>query len=83
MQIYLANFEELLDKNEFDENFQKDYLNLLLPYLIEFFNVDKQSIELFLFGEYKYTDREWNFGQKWSVPLSEQIEYRTEIKKGP
>lgn len=46
-QIEFANFEELLDKNQFNESFQNIYLNLLLPYLIECFNVDKQSIGLF------------------------------------
>ena len=31
---------------------------------MESFNVDKRSIELFHFGEFEYTGRDWNFGQK-------------------
>ena len=40
--IEFYNFEEILDRNQFNEGFLKRYLNSLLPYLIECFEVDKR-----------------------------------------
>ena len=53
----------------------------LLPFLIECYKVDKRSIECFIFGQFQDIFCNNYTGQKLSVPLSEQIKYRTYLKK--
>ena len=57
-KIDFYNFEDLLDKNKDNENFLKDYLNDLIPYLVECFIITKKLIECFIFGEYEYSSRD-------------------------
>ena len=47
VQTEFSNFEERLDKNQFNEVFLKDYLQKLIPYLIEFYVVDQKLIKVF------------------------------------
>ena len=44
---WILKFEEHLDKNQYKELFLKDYLQNLIPYLTECYNVDQKLIELF------------------------------------
>ena len=74
--IDFSNFEENLDKNEFNENFLRSHHARQVHYLVEDFCLNKSSLECFLFEEVCYSGRDWNTGQRWSVPLKEQIEYR-------
>ena len=79
--IDFSNFEENLDKNEFNENFLRSHHARQVHYLVEDFCLNKSSLECFLFEEVCYSGRDWNTGQRWSVPLKEQIEYRQLLKK--
>ena len=79
--IDFSNFEEHLDKNEFNENFLRSYHARLVHYLMENFCLNESSLECFLFEEFCYSGCDWNTGQRWSVPLKEQIEYRQMLEK--
>ena len=79
--VEFYNFEEMLDRNQYNEKFLKKYLVDLMPYLLECYEVDKNSIQYFVFGEFEYSLRD-NYGrEKISVPLSEQIKYRNFLKE--
>ena len=52
IQTEFGNFEEMLGKNQYKEGFSKKYLNNLIPYLIEYYAVDKRSIECLFLGKY-------------------------------
>ena len=47
-----------------NDNFLKDYLNDLIPCLIDCYIVDKKSIKCLLFCEYEYSSCDSYFGQK-------------------
>lgn len=79
--VQFYNFEEMLDKNQYNKKFLKKYLDYLLPFLIECYEVDKRLIECFIFGEFEYIFGDNYTGQKSSVLLSEQIKYQTYLKK--
>ena len=79
--VQFYNFEKMLDKNQYNEKFSKKCLDDLSPFLIECYNVDKRSIECFIFGKFQDIFCNNYTGQKLSVPLPEQIKYRTYLKK--
>ena len=62
--VEFQNFEELLDWNQFNEEFSKKYMDSLLPYLVEFCKVDKRSIKCFIFREFAYSFCDNYAGQK-------------------
>ena len=50
-------------------------------FLIEIFKAEESACEYFLNGEFTYLRRNWNNGTKWSVSLTESVEYSIEPKK--
>ena len=79
--ITFDDFKKDLDFNEFNEEFLFLYHLKLLPYLTEVFSLKKSSLECFCFNNLSTDGRNWSTGQKWSVPLKEQIKYQQVFKK--
>ena len=79
--IDYSDFEEILDKNEFSDEFLRNYHAKLVHYLMEVFCLNKPAIECFLIDEFYYSGRDWNTGERWSIPLKGQIEYRQTLKQ--
>lgn len=71
-----SNFEEHLDKIEFNHSFLRLYHPILIQYLMEIFSVKESAIECFFVYEFRYSGRDWNMGERWFVPLREETEYR-------
>ena len=78
--IHFNNFEEFLDRNQFHLVNLKKYARKLYALLLEYYDVDKTSLEAFSV-EYSYLFRYWNSGETTSSSLRELIENLTEIKK--
>ena len=58
----------------------KKYARKLYPFLLKCYDMDQTSLEAFS-GEYTYSFRDWNTGEKFTLSLREWIENLTEIKK--
>ena len=39
------------------------------------------AIECLFSQEFQYLGRDWNTGERWSIPLKEQIKYRQFLKE--
>ena len=68
--IHFSNFEEFLDRNQFHLANLKKYARKLYPFLLEYYDVNKTSLETFS-GEYSYSFRDWNCGEKITLFLRE------------
>ena len=60
--IDFSNFEEYLDKNDFNENLLRSCHTRLVHYLLEVFRLNKLLLEYFLFEEFCYSGCDWNTG---------------------
>ena len=56
-----------------------DYHKRLIFHLQEIFETDKTALCCFLDAEYHYRGRDWQTGETWNFPLSEQIEFEEKI----
>ena len=63
IRIYFGNFEEYLDRNQFNLSKRKAYAFELYPFLMECYHVDKRSLEAFS-GHYMWLCRDQYTGQK-------------------
>ena len=76
----LGNFEEYLDKNQFNFSKLEAYSFKVYPFLMECFHVDKRSLED-LSGDYVWSCCDRYTGQKSKLALKEIVENNIKLKK--
>ena len=76
--MIFKDFEKDIERNIFDVNFLFNYYTKLCHELLELFDKKKNGIECFQAG-YEFSGTDWNTGEYWSVPLSENIQYNEKI----
>ena len=84
--IIFNDIEKKLDYNTNNYEFLKCYHAKLLPYLVEIFDVNKESIDIFFWEMIlliwgNIGECHLNRGEKWLVKLKESFEYRNYLKK--
>ena len=80
ISIYLSEYEEELDRNQFNLFALKQFDFELFPLLMECYRVNQRSLESFS-GHFCYSSRDRYTGQKSEAPLKEQIKFTTKIKE--
>ena len=78
--VYLNNFEEYLDRAQFDLFKLKRFDFKLFPMLLECYVYDKQSLEAFS-GRFHYSSRDRHTGSKNETSLQDQTKFTTDLKK--
>ena len=78
--VYFQNFEEELDRNQYNLTNLKQFAFHLFPFLEECYKVDKGSPEAFS-GHYHYSLRDQYTRQKNEISSKDMIEYKEDLKK--